>query len=52
MHKLIMANRVTIMLDDDLVKKLRQKQAKLIQEHTTSVSFSKVITDTLRKSIK
>lgn len=47
-----MAKRVTIMLDDDLDKKLRQLQAKMIQETTSSVSFSNVLNETLKKSIK
>ncbi|MCH7966915.1 MAG: hypothetical protein IIB02_05795 [Thaumarchaeota archaeon] len=44
--------RITIMLDDILLKKLREKQAKLIRESTNSVSFSRVLNDTLRKCIK
>lgn len=44
-----MAKRVTIMLDDDLDKKLRMIQAKLIQSTNKSVSFSEVINETLRK---
>ncbi|MDH3618987.1 MAG: hypothetical protein OES14_06010 [Nitrosopumilus sp.] len=47
-----MAKRVTIMLDEDLDKKLRQIQAKMIQESSSSVSFSTVLNDSLRKSIK
>jgi len=47
-----MGKRVTIVLDDDLVKKLHEKQAKLIKETTKSVSFSSVINQTIRKSIK
>ncbi len=46
-----MAKRVTIMIDDDLDKKVRLKQAKLIQKTNSSVSFSKVINDTIRKSL-
>ncbi len=48
----IMGRRITIVLDDDLVKKLREKQAKLIKESAESVSFSSVINQMLRKSIK
>jgi len=44
--------RITIMLDDILLKKLRKKQAKLIKESAKSVSFSRVLNDTLRKCIK
>lgn len=31
-----MGKRITIMLDEDLVKKLREKQARLIKETTNS----------------
>ena len=44
--------RITIMLEDTLLKKLREKQAKLIRESAKSVSFSRVLNDTLRKCIK
>ena len=47
-----MANRITIMLDDDLLKKLHEIQAKQIKESTKSVSFSAVLNETLRNSIK
>ena len=48
----IMAKRITIVLDDDLLKKLREKQSKLIKVSVKSVSFSSVVNETLRKSIK
>jgi len=48
----IMAKRVTIMLDNDLDKKLRSIQAKAIQSTTSSVSFSKAINEVLRTSLK
>ena len=44
--------RITIMLDDTILKKLREKQAKLIRESTNSVSFSRVLNVTLRKCMK
>jgi len=47
-----MVKRVTIMLDDDLDKKLRLIQAKAIQSTTSSVSFSAVLNNTLRTSLK
>ncbi len=47
-----MGKRVTVVLEDDLVKKLRGKQAKLIKESVKSVSFSRVLNMTLRKCIK
>ena len=43
------AKRVTIMISADLDKKVRNKQAKLIQQETISVSYSSVINDVLRK---
>ena len=46
------AKRVTIMIDDDLDKKLRARQAKSIQTSQTSYSFSRVINEILRKSLK
>lgn len=45
-----MADRVTIMLDTDLSKKLRLKQAKKIQTGE-SYSFSQTINDTLRETL-
>ena len=46
------ATRITVMLDDNLIKKLRLKQAKLIQNASNSVSFSKVVNLELEKSLK
>jgi hypothetical protein len=40
------------MLDDELVKKLRIMQAKLIKESTKSVSFSKVLNETVKQGLK
>jgi len=47
-----MAKRVTIMIDADLDKKLRLRQAKLIQQLQVSISYSKVINDVVRKCLK
>jgi len=47
-----MGKRVTIMIDDDLDTKLRSIQAKSIQSTTSSVSYSKVVNETLRKKLK
>ncbi len=47
-----MAKRVTIMLDEDLDKKIRNKQAKMIQDIQSSYSFSSAINDVLRKGLK
>jgi len=40
------------MLDDDLLKKLRNKQAKLIKKSKGAVSLSRVINDYLSDSLK
>jgi len=48
----IMSKIVTIVLDDDLVKKLKTIQAKKITKSKKSVSFSSVVNDELRKSLK
>ncbi|MFB5632935.1 MAG: hypothetical protein ACE5Q9_06375 [Nitrosopumilus sp.] len=47
-----MAKRVTIMIDDDIDKKLRLRQAKLIQQEQSSYSYSKVLNETIRKVLK
>lgn len=47
-----MGKRITIVLEDNLVKKLREKQSKKIKESNSSVSFSKTINDELRKILK
>jgi predicted transcriptional regulator len=47
-----MAKRVTIMIDDELDKKLRLLQAKLISKTNESVSYSQVINQELKKQLK
>ena len=47
-----MSKRVTIVLDDDLDKKLRLRQAKIIQKENSSCSFSRVVNDAIRKVLK
>ena len=47
-----MSKRVTIMIDDDLDKKLRHLQAKTIQQTQSSCSYSRMLNETLRKSLK
>ncbi len=47
-----MSKRVTIMIDDDLDKKLRLRQAKLITQEQTSYSYSRVLNETIRKVLK
>lgn len=47
-----MAKRITIMFDEDLLKKLHEIQAKQIRQSTKSVSFSRVLNEAVRKSLK
>ena len=47
-----MSRRVTIMMDDDLDKKLRFLQAKMIQQKQISYSYSKAVNNSLRKALK
>jgi len=48
----IMSKRITVVLDDELVKKLRNVQSKKIKITQKSVSFSSVINEELRKALK
>ncbi len=47
-----MAKRITIMLEDDLLKKLHEIQAKQIKISAKSVSFSRVLNEVARKGLK
>ena len=47
-----MSARITIMLDDDLLKKLHDAQAKEIRLSSKSISFSRVLNKELRKRLK
>ena len=47
-----MARRVTIVMDEDIIKKLHERQAKQIKESAKSISFSRVVNETIRKHIK
>jgi len=47
-----MLRRITIMLDDKILQKLRNKQAKLIKKNQGSISLSRVINDSLNDSLK
>ena len=47
-----MSKRVTIMIEDELDKKLRTLQAKMIQQKQTAYSYSKAVNDSLRKVLK
>jgi len=47
-----MKKRVTITIDDDLDKKIRFRQAKMIQQDQSSHSYSKTLNEVLRKVLK
>jgi len=47
-----MGKRITIMIDEDLERKLRLLQAKNIASTKQGVSFSQVLNKTLRRAIK
>ena len=47
-----MTERITIMFDEDLVKKLRTRQAELLRKTSKSVSFSYVVNEAVKKGLK
>ncbi|WP_182130123.1 hypothetical protein [Nitrosopumilus sp. b3] len=47
-----MTKRITIVIEDNLIKKLRERQAKMIKETSGSVSFSRVISEVLTDILK
>jgi len=47
-----MAKRITVVLDNELVKKLRIIQSKKIAKLRKSVSFSRIVNEELRNAIK
>jgi len=46
-----MAKRVTIVLDDETLVKLRKLQAQKIKQTSKAVSFSAIVNDVLRNQI-
>jgi len=47
-----MARRVTVMINDNLDKKIRLLQAKMIQKENKSISYSFVVNSILKNSLK
>ena len=47
-----MKKRVTVIIDDDLDKKIRMRQAKQIQQKAEAVSYSRVIQELVRAGLK
>lgn len=52
LYLVYVSKRITIMLDDAIHEKLRKLQAKMIQESGTSVSFSRMVNETLVKILR
>ncbi len=48
----IMSKRITIMIEDEVDKKLRTIQAKTIQSTSSSVSYSSIINKILKTNLK
>ena len=48
----IEGHRITIILDDEIVKKLRKRQAKMLMGTTSSVTLTKVIKEALTEYLK
>jgi hypothetical protein len=47
-----MPKRITVMIDEDINKKIRLLQAKMIQNENRSVSFSHVLNLVLQNAMK
>jgi len=47
-----MARRITVVMNDDIDKKLRHHQAKIIQQEEASCSYSRVVNVALRKVLR
>jgi len=47
-----MGHRITVMVDDENYKKLRILQSKLLIQTNSSVSFSRVLNDTINNCLK
>jgi len=47
-----LGKRVTIIIDDEVNKKIRLLQSKLIQKNKQAISFSRVINDVCRDGLK
>ncbi len=48
----IEGHRITIILDDDIVRKLRNRQAKLLMESSNAVTLTSVIKEALEEFLK
>ncbi len=48
----VAGHRITIILDDDIVKKLRKRQARLLMESSKAVTLTSVIKEALNEYLK
>ena len=48
----ISGHRITIILEDDIVKKLRKKQAKLLIESNKAITMTSVIKEALKEYLR
>ena len=46
-----MSRRVTVMVENDIDKKIRNYQSKIIQKKNSTYSYSRAVNDLLRKVI-
>ena len=47
-----MSKRITIIIDEDIDKKLRLIQSKQIAKTNSSISYSQVLNESIRKQLK
>jgi len=50
--RLSMLKRVTVMIEEELLRKIRWQQAKLLQNSVNSISFSQVLSQYLKQGLK
>jgi hypothetical protein len=48
----VAGHRITIILDDDIVKKLRKRQAKLLMRSSKAVTLTSVIKEALNEYLE
>ena len=51
LEKYSMTRRISIIMDNDLDKKIRELQAKTMQKENRAYRYSKAVNDLLRKAI-
>ena len=45
------SKRITIIIDDEIIKKLHQRQANLIKKEKRTVTFSEILCGTIREGL-